>query len=472
MFNRKQMADRDRIAAALTKRLAKKGYQFIQMEMPDINGYVRGKIATLKKGLSPGGTGMSTLTLSLRSGDMPVITPWSSYENGFPKMTAVPDYATVAPQPWKGDTAGVLCDFYMDDGTPCPMDCRLLLKKIVAEYAKRGLEPRVAMEYELYVFEADAELIRTGNLRALKPFGLGWDAYAIARVPSWEPLAKEFMRRMEQVGVDVEVFHTELGHGMLEYTFHHEEALKAADDAARAKLYFKQLCAEQGLVPTYMTSPFAGTGDSNSGCHLNVSLWRKGTNASWDPKKRGVSALGRHFVGGLLETMPAFNLIYRPWVNSYRRMDRLSWNPENASWGLDNHTTGIRVVHGSNPEKQTRFEHRAPGSDVNPYLVIASVLMGGLLGIDRKLDPGPYTAGDAMNDGRCAPLPHSLPEATEAFRGSKLARELLGGTFVDHYAAMKAAEWEEFEAWSKEKGAAFPGDRVTDWEYERYLMWA
>lgn len=472
MFSAVQIAGREKVAASLQKKLAEKGYRFIQMEMPDINGYMRGKIATLRKGLSPSGTGMSTLTVSLRSGDMPVMTPWSCYENGFPKMTAVPDYDTVVKQSWKGDTAGVLCDFYMDDGTPCPMDTRLMLKRVLAEYEKLGLEPRVAMEYEFYVFEADAELIRAGNVRALKPFGLGWDAYAIARVPSWEPLAKEFMTRMEQVGIDVEVFHTELGHGMLEYTFHHEEALKAADGAARAKLYFKQLCAERGLVPTFMTSPFVGTGDSNSGCHLNISLWKKGKNACWDAKKKGVTELGKQFVGGVLETMPAFNLIYRPWVNSFRRMDRLSWNPENASWGLDNHTTGIRVVHGSDPEKHTRFEHRAPGSDVNPYLTIASVLLGGLHGIRQKLDPGPYSEGDAMLDERCAKLPHSLLESTEVFKSSALARTLLGADFVEHFAAMKTEEWAEFDAWTKDKKVEFPGTGVTDWEYDRYLMWA
>ncbi len=472
MFSAAEIGGRERKAAAIRKKLAEKGYRFVQMEMPDINGYVRGKIATLDKGLSASGTGMSTLAVSLRSGDMPVMTPWSCYENGFPKMTAVPDYDTVVEQPWKGDTAAVLCDYYLDDGSPCPMDARLMLKAAVAEYAKVGLEPRVAMEYEFYVFEADPELIRAGNLRALKPYGLGWDAYAIARVPSWEPLAKEFMTRMDQVGVDVEAFHTELGHGMLEYTFHHEGALKAADDAARAKLYFKQLCAERGLIPTYMTSPFAGTGDSNSGCHLNISLWKKGTNVCWDPKTRGVSGIGKHFIGGVLETMPAFNLIYRPWVNSYRRMDRLSWNPENASWGLDNHTTGIRVVHGSNPEKYTRFEHRAPGSDVNPYLTIASVLLGGLHGIREELDPGPYSEGDAMLDQRCARLPHSLAEATDAFRDSDLARRLMGQDFVNHLAAMKTEEWAEFQAWTKEKMVDFPGTGVTDWEYDRYLMWA
>ncbi len=472
MFSAAELAGRDRISASIEKKLADKGYRFIQMEMPDINGYVRGKIATLKKGLSSGGTGMSTLTVSLRSGDMPVITPWSCYENGFPKMSAVPDYDTVVKQPWKGDTAAVLCDFYMDDGSPCPMDTRLMLKRVVAEYEKLGLEPRVAMEYEFYVFEADAAKIRAGRARELTPFGLGWDAYAIARVPSWEPLAKEFMTRMEMVGIDVEVFHTELGHGMLEYTFHHEDALKAADDAARAKLYFKQLCAEKGLVPTFMTSPFAGTGDSNSGCHLNISLWKKGKNACWDPKKKGISGLGRHFAGGVLETMPAFNLIYRPWVNSFRRMDRLSWNPENASWGLDNHTTGLRVVHGSNPEKHTRIEHRAPGSDVNPYLTIASVLLGGLHGIKAKLDPGAYCEGDAMTEDRWAKLPHSLPDSIAAFKDSALGRRLLGEAFVDHFAAMKTEEWAEFEAWAKEKGLEFPGGGVTDWEYDRYLMWA
>ena len=52
-------------ARQLTERLGAQGVRVIQMEMPDINGAVRGKIAGMAKGLGPTGTGVSTLIMSL-----------------------------------------------------------------------------------------------------------------------------------------------------------------------------------------------------------------------------------------------------------------------------------------------------------------------------------------------------------------------------------------------------------------------
>ncbi|HXL19322.1 MAG TPA: hypothetical protein VN961_17540, partial [Streptosporangiaceae bacterium] len=75
----------------VTERLREQGVRVIQMEMPDINGAVRGKIAGLAKGLGPTGTGVSTLIMSFRGGDEITLSPWSSFDNGFPKFSAVPD---------------------------------------------------------------------------------------------------------------------------------------------------------------------------------------------------------------------------------------------------------------------------------------------------------------------------------------------------------------------------------------------
>ncbi|HEV2240049.1 MAG TPA: hypothetical protein VGR98_03325, partial [Streptosporangiaceae bacterium] len=100
-------------ARLLTERLREQGVRVIQMEMPDINGTVRGKIASLPKGLGPTGTGVSTLIMSFRGGDEITLSPWSSFENGFPKFSAVPDLDTAVPLPWRPETAAVLCDFVM-----------------------------------------------------------------------------------------------------------------------------------------------------------------------------------------------------------------------------------------------------------------------------------------------------------------------------------------------------------------------
>src|SRR5205814_1964534 len=119
---------------------------------------------------------------------------------------------------------------------------------------------------------------------------------------SFEGLAKEFMSRCEAAGIHVEAFHSEYGHGMFEYTFMPQTPLKAADDSVRAKLYLKQLCAEQGLVASYMAAIGASPGDSFSGCHHNFSLARGDENAFWDPRERSLSKVAGHAAAGILET--------------------------------------------------------------------------------------------------------------------------------------------------------------------------
>src|SRR6185295_8916750 len=116
--------------------------------------------------------------------------------------------------------------------------------------------------------------------------------------------------------------------------------------------------------------------------------------------------------------------------------------PENASWGREHHLAAIRVVHGASPEKLTRFEHRVPGADVNPYLSIASIVHGCLRGIRKNLEPPAYATGDVLQETNGAPLPRSLRDAIELFRSSPAAADAFGAEFVEHLAILKQEEWE------------------------------
>lgn len=456
---------------AVAKTLREEGYRFAQLEMPDLNGILRGKITGLDKALSPSGTGMSTLTLCGRSIDNICFTPFSNVELGFPKMAAKPDFDTLRKLPWTGDMVSLLFDFAMDDGTPCPVDTRHMLKRAVADYAAIGITPMVALEFEVYVFEAGAALDEK-RWRDITPFGRSTDFYYLTRFPTYVDLAKEFLGRMEDIGIDVEAFHTEYGRGMFEYMLPPMEPLAAADAAIRTKLYFKQLCAERGLVASFMPVIALTPGDTALGLHHNISLWKDGSNICWNSAAQGLSPTARHFAAGLIETMPDLHLVFRPWVTSYRRMDPDAWSPASASWALDNHTSAIRTVHGSNPPKYSRFEHRVPGTDTNPYLTIAAMLMGGLHGIRKEIEPPAYGTGDVTRDDRFVPLTTSLTEATDQFHASPVARELFGDLFVEHFTVIKRDEWADYAGWCAEAGVAPMAPGVTDWEYEHYFEWA
>jgi glutamine synthetase len=98
------------------------------------------------------------------------------------------------------------------------------------------------------------------------------------------------------------------------------------------------------------------------------------------------------------------------------------------------------------------------GSDVNPYLAMAACLASGLYGIKNKLKLNqPATIGNGYKESANGILPSTLIEATQQMKGSKLAKELFGSAFVEHFTQTR--EWE----WRQHLKA------VTDWEYKRYF---
>ena len=428
-----------------------------QVEVPDLDGSLRAKLVRLDKALGADGVALCSIAFGLTVADDVYESPVSSYVNGFPDLMAHGDPATVRVLPWRPDVASVICDLKSPDGTDFPLAPRNVLRAVTGRCARLGYQPRCAVEYEVCVLHADAELIAAGRHHELRPLGRTVNAYSALRLADVGALGQEFMDRMAAIEIGVDSFHTELGGGMVEFALTHAPALEAADHAARAKTYFKELCAERGLVATFMAK-WKPT-DSGCGAHVHQSLWRDGQNA-FAGDRDGLSDLARHYAAGQLATMPAFTALFNPNVNSYRRISVAAWTPENATWGVDNRTTALRAITGPGP-KAVRFEHRRPGADANPYLVIAAMLAGGLHGIETAAEPPGPARGNAAQDTQAPPLPGSLPAAIAALRGSELARELLGREFVDHYVLSRQVEWDLWTQWSSAQ--------VTEWELRRYF---
>ena len=96
---------------------------------------------------------------------------------------------------------------------------------------------------------------------------------------------------------------------------------------------------------------------------------------------------------------------------------------------------------------------------INPYIAGAAALGSGLWGIANKIDPGPPVEGNAY-DQEFPPerrFPGTLEEAARRLKASTVARELFGDVFVDHYAATRIWESNEFKK------------HITDWELKRYF---
>lgn len=428
----------------------------VQLEVPDLDGGLRAKLVSADKAASPAGAAMCTIMFGLTQADDVYDSPASSAANGYPDLVMRPDLATLRPLPWAESTAAVLCDLFGPDGAAFGLAPRTVLRDVAERCAGLGYEARFAAEWELCVLHRDDALAAAGRHGELTPLGATMNAYSSLRLAELRPLAQAFFERMAAVGVPVESVHTELGHGMLEFALAHAPVLEAADRAARAKAYLKELCAERGLVATFM--PKWRTGAPTSGCHFHQSLWQDGSNAFAAPDG-GLSELGRRYLAGQLATMADLGVLFNPSVNAYRRLAPGNFTPATVSWGQDNRTAAIRAITG--PAKGTRLEHRRPGADVNPYLAIAAMLAGGLHGVEQKLEPPAPATADAYSGDRFPRLPASLDEAIAALRDSPVAAGLLGAEFVAHYLLSREVELRLWREWE--------GERVTEWEHRRYF---
>jgi glutamine synthetase len=222
----------------------------------------------------------------------------------------------------------------------------------------------------------------------------------------------------------------------------------------------KQIARRHGYHATFMCRPklpnvFA------SGWHLHQSIVaRAGGENAFAVKDSGkdggevLSAFGRCYLAGLLEHARASTVFTTPTINGYKRYRTYSLAPDRAIWGRDNRGVMIRVL-GSSGDAATRLENRIGEPAANPYLYMASQILSGLDGVDRKLDPGP--SADTPYEAKAALLPKSLREAVSALNDDPFFRAAFGAEFVDYYVHIKNAEIERFQA------------EVSDWEHREYF---
>ncbi|BBZ31995.1 type I glutamate--ammonia ligase [Mycolicibacterium confluentis] len=422
-----------------------------QLEVVDYDLGLRGKLA--RAGKTRGGSALSfcTILYGLSVIDDVTDTPFSNAANGYPDAPLVPDESTRIELPWRPGTDAVIAELIGADGRPLELSPRAVLGSLNQGYAELGLQPVLGFEYEMWLFvESPGAPGVGGALPGYVPFGRTENAYSLTRGNEIHSLATEFINRMQQVGIEVEMFHGELGPGFFEFTLAPAPAIRAADNAARARQYLRDLCAERGMHASFMSKPFADK--SGAGGHVHSSLTRDGVNVFADETGAALSEVGTHYLAGLLAGMPDTALMMNPNVNSYKRIDPEMYTPSVADWGYDNRSAAARVLLGE--RKSARVEHRRPGADANPYLVAAALLAAGLRGLrERMALPG--------GDSDPVALPGDLGAALSRFEGSVWLPELLGNQFCASFAATRRAELQRYETWLQKT--------ITSWELTRHL---
>jgi glutamine synthetase len=256
---------------------------------------------------------------------------------------------------------------------------------------------------------------------------------------------------MQGAGLRFEAVKGECNKGQQEIGFRYDEALVTCDNHAIYKNGAKEIADQHGKSLTFMAKYDEREGNS---CHIHLSLRGEDGSAAFadDSHPNGMSSTFRSFVAGQLATLRELTLFFAPNINSYKRFADGSFAPTALSWGLDNRTCALRVVgHGRN----IRVECRIAGGDVNQYLAVAALIVGGLYGIERGLELGEPCAGNAYENPSLQRLPATLSEAAALFETSALARDAFGDDVVAHYRNNARVEVAAFNA------------AVTDWERMR-----
>jgi glutamine synthetase len=205
----------------------------------------------------------------------------------------------------------------------------------------------------------------------------------------------------------------------------HSGLLDAADRSFRLKSAMQEIARQRDLLATFMAKPFNDEG--GSGFHVHVSVNDEaGRNMFGDPSgPDGLSAVGRHAIGGVLAHARALSALLNPTVNSYKRFGPDTLAPWLIDWGLDNRSAMVRVPPERGPG--ARMEVRLGDATANPYLAMAAVGAAVYLGIADKIEPGDKLEGYGYDPDRAQILPMRLGDAVDALEADRELADLLGG---------------------------------------------
>jgi len=435
-----------------------RGLTHVKVGLFDNDGVMRGKYMSREKFLSSLDHGFAFCDVVLgwdvkdQLYDNVTYTGWHT---GYPDapVRILPDSCREIP--FEDGMLLFLAEFAEQAEAVCP---RATLRRVISKANELGFDAYAALEYEFFLFEETPDSIRQKNYNNLKPMTPGWFGYSMIRNSVHADLYAEIMDLSETMDFPIEGLHTETGPGVIEAAIAVDSAINAADKGALFKTFMKVLAQHNGLMATFMAK-WSNDYPGQSG-HIHISLRHKdGSGSAFydDSKTHNMSDTQRHFVAGQQKLMPQLLCMTSPTINSYSRLIPGFWAPTDATWGVENRTTALRVIPGS--DKSQRVEHRLGSADANPYLALAAALGAGLYGIEHKLEPEPQIKGNAYDQKHpdYLALPRTLWDSAQAFKASDAARSLFGDTFVDHFAASR--EWEEREF----------RKHVTDWEMERYF---
>ncbi len=341
-------------------------------------------------------------------------------------MVMIPDLSTACLDPFrKRPTLTMFAQAHLTDAerTPFKQDGRHLARRAEQALRDSGIADRSQWgpEYEFHIFsEANHASGTNGaalNLQSGEAFYQ--NAYhACNPHDRYDDFRDEVCACMADFGIPVRYHHHEVGaQGQQEIEGWFDDLATTGDHAVLSKYILFNQAERHGLKVTFMPKPLLD--NAGSGWHLHQFLTKNGRNIFHDPD--GYAELSREalsYIGGILMHADALCALTNPSTNSYKRLVPGFEAPTVRTFGKSNRGAAIRIPSYVSDPNFRRVEYRPPDLTANPYLCCSAILLAGLDGIEKGVDP--VALGFAPESGSATErkptdfLPRSLADALDA----------------------------------------------------------
>jgi glutamine synthetase len=373
-------------------------------------------------------------------------------------MIAMPDPSTFKTIPWspqEAPTARMICDVRTPDGDPYVGDPRHVLR--------RALERASEMGFDNFFCGPELEYFYFRNSNDTEPLDYG-GYFDLTTLDAATSLRRETVMALQELGIDVEYSHHEVGISQHEIDLRFDDALTMADKVQTYKTVVKEIATKHGVYATFMPKPIRD--QNGSGMHTHQSLFSGDSNAFFDSNDQYfLSDTAKQFIAGQLRHAREISIIFAQFVNSYKRLVPGYEAPVYIAWSRRNRSALVRVpLYHPGKEKATRAELRCPDPSANIYLCFAALLHAGLEGIEKGYElPEPmernlyHLSHEEREKLGIQSLPSDLGEAIQVAENSELLYKALGEHVFTRLLELKRAEFEDYRV------------QVTPYEIQKYL---
>jgi glutamine synthetase len=452
-------------AKALLERIEREGVKTVDVRFTDLRGRWQ-HIGLVAAGLTP-----AVLEEGLLF-DGSAIAGWRDVSQS--DMLLRPDLESAVQDPFSAQPSLILIAGVAEPGSGlgyerCP---RFLAERAEAQLAASGIAERVtvAPQAEFFLFDdvrfevhtqegywrVDAE---EGPFNSGTRYEVGNRGHrpqpgaplAVPPADQGADLRAEMAAMLESMGLEALRQHHDLAPCQHRISLGFGGLRASADRLQIYKYVVQNVASSYGKTATFLPKPMAF--QPGAGLQVQQALWQGARPVFAGQGYADLSEVCLRYIGGILQHARALNAFTNPTTNSYRRLVRGGGAPRQLAYAALNRSAAVRVPFAASPEDK-RVEVRFADPAANPYLAFAALLMAGLDGIERRIDPG-----EAM-DRNLYDLPpeevdelptvcRTLAEALDALdrdREFLTAGEVFSDDLIDAYIALKRAEIEAVES--------------------------